>query len=453
MSSGPSRSNHLTVLTDALPGPLGATAAPSGCQLVVADGPQMGQAIELGATPQLVGTQAGCALILQDERVSRQHFQIQQDPQGGFIVQDLDSRNGTFYQGSKISEARLPEGAALKVGRTLLKIQPKPRALAIEPSQSRRFGALVAESLAMREIFALLALVSASDATILIGGESGTGKEIVAKAVHAHSARAEGPFVVVDCTALPESLVESELFGHAKGAFTGAQEARQGAFGRADKGTIFLDELGKLPLAAQAKLLRVLEDGRIRAVGADHERQVDVRVLAASCEPLERLVAEGQLRPDLYYRLAVISLILPPLRERREDIPLIVEALLTARGFSAGEIQGPNLQLLMGQQWPGNVRELRNALDRALAISPGARSFEQLRFFGVGEPVADTAHGAGVRTDLPFSQAKQLVIDHFERAYLGDLMARHQGNISAISRDAQLDRKHLRDLLKRHGLL
>ena len=445
------RSTTMTALTQL--GPEGALGEGGPCQLVVIDGPQMGCALLMGQGAVVVGHDPGCDLVLQDARVSRRHVQLEAAP-GGYKVQDLGSRNGTFYEGSRVEQALLPPGAVLKVGRTLLKLQPQPRALALEPSQARQFGELVAESLAMRQVFALLELVAPGDSTLLIGGESGTGKELVARAVHAHSARRGGPMVVLDCGALPEALLESELFGHVKGAFTGAQSAREGAFVRADGGTIFLDELGKLSLAAQARLLRVLEEGTLRPVGGDAPVRVDVRVLGASCEPLERLVAEGLFRPDLYYRLAVIQVTLPPLRERREDIPAIVAALLPWPGQQAQRLGGANLQALMAHDWPGNVRELRNIIERAVVLSPRATCFEELRLFGLEPARVPPAPGAGgTRADLPFGQAKQLVLERFEREYLGDLMARCEGNISQAARQAQLDRKHLRELLRRHGLL
>ena len=219
---------------------------------------------------------------------------------------------------------------------------------------------------------------------------------------------------------------------------------------RANRGTIFLDELAGVPLEVQARLLRVLEERRVRPVGADREFDVDVRVVAASRRRLERSVAEGSFRPDLYYRLSVVRIMLPALRQRREDIGPIIKALLRSRGMEAGPISGPNLHRLMAHDWPGNVRELRNIIDRAVALSPGAEDFQSLRI-SVSPQSADEA--LAIRTDLPFSDAKALILSNFELRYLRDIMARCDNNISAASRAAGLDRKHLKTLLRRHDLL
>jgi DNA-binding NtrC family response regulator len=302
----------------------------------------------------------------------------------------------------------------------------------------------------MRELFAVLEHVAPTDTTVLVQGETGTGKEGVARALHETSARRKGPFVAVDCGALPEGLVESELFGHVKGAFTGALAARAGAFARARGGTLFLDELAGIAPAVQARLLRVLEERRVRPVGGDAEQAVDVRVVAASRVELSLAVAEGSFRSDLYYRLAVVTLTLPALRQRREDLALLVAELLRRRGFEPGAVRGPGLELLSGHDWPGNVRELRNVLERSLVLSPGAGSFEQLR---LSLQPRGTGAELTLRTDLPFAEAKQAVVEAFERHYLRDVLARAGGNLSEAARQAGVDRKHLRALARRHGLL
>jgi transcriptional regulator with PAS, ATPase and Fis domain len=286
---------------------------------------------------------------------------------------------------------------------------------------------------------------------VLVQGETGTGKELVARALHEASPRRTGPFVAVDCGALPESLLESELFGHVKGAFTGAERARAGAFTRAHGGTLFLDELGGVPSGVQARLLRVLEERRVKPVGSDDERPVEVRVVAASRTSLEGAVAAGTFRPDLYYRLSVLVIELPPLRSRREDLPLMVKELLKRRGLEdSGPIDGEGFDRLRAHAWAGNVRELRNVNDRALTLSPGARTFRELKV-SIAPSLGDDG-GLGVRTDLPFKDAKDALVGEFERRYLEDLLARHQGNLSAAARFAQIDRKHLRELVRRHGL-
>lgn len=437
--------NQVTVHTEAFPG---REASESICELVVVEGPDMGLAVTLGDDPVRVGTGEACALRLTDDRASRDHLEVEATGEG-FVARDLDSRNGTLFEGSLVTEVTVQPGATFKVGRTFLRIRPRPEPLTLAPSQSRRFGELVAESLEMREVFAVLEHAAKSEVTVLLEGETGTGKELAARAIHDESERRNRPFVAVDCSALPSGLVESTLFGHVRGAFTGASAARDGAFVRADGGTIFLDELTSIELDVAARLLRVLEQGEVRPVGADRERAVDVRVIAAGHD-LEQRVAEGRFRPDLYYRLSVVHIKLPPLRRRREDVAPIVAELLRRRGVEAGEVSGPNLDRLMAHSWPGNVRELRNVIDRAVALSPGAESFADLQ---IGVPGEQNDAGPSVRTDLPFSEAKQLVIDDFERRYLADVYRRCAGNISAAAREADIDRKHFRNLLKRHGII
>src|SRR5262249_51685311 len=259
-----------------------------------------------------------------------------------------------------VSEVTVPAGSTLLVGRSALRVEPEAQPLDLPPSQARRFGELVGESLAMREVFAVLERVAATDATVLVEGETGTGKEVVARAIHDASARRRGPFVAVDCGALPESLLESELFGHVRGAFTGAAQPRAGMLVRADGGTLFLDELGRISPTVQARLLRVLEERVVRPLGGDSERTVDVRVIAASRDDVVAGVAAGRFRPDLLYRLAVVRVALPPLRTRREDLAILVRELLRRRGLADEPAGGPNLDRLIAHGWPGNVRELRN---------------------------------------------------------------------------------------------
>ena len=285
---------------------------------------------------------------------------------------------------------------------------------------------------------------------MLLEGETGTGKELAARAIHERSTRRGGPFVAIDCGALPETLLESELFGHVRGAFTGAAQSRAGAFQRAHGGTIFLDELGSIPPAVQARLLRVLEERVVRPVGADQEKRVDVRVLAASPIDLTTRVAEGAFRPDLFYRLSVVRVVLPALRARREDLSVLVTELMRRRGLTAGRMAGANLDRLNAHTWPGNLRELRNVIDRAIALSPGAQSFAELRVH-ITPQAADEA--LTVRTDLPFTEAKAAVLQTFELRYLRDVLQRCEGNISAAARQSGLDRKHLRTLLRKYGLV
>ncbi|MFO0727535.1 MAG: sigma 54-interacting transcriptional regulator [Myxococcota bacterium] len=434
-----------TVYSEALP----VSGAPVRCQLVVIEGPDQGRATVIGDQELIVGSEASADLVLTDDRVSARHLSIRAED-GRFVLTDLDSKNGTLYEGSRIAQAAVPPGATLRLGRSFLRILPDRQPLSIQPSQARRFGELYAESLAMREVFAVLELAADADVTVLLEGETGTGKELAARAIHEHSARKQGPFVAIDCGALPESLLESELFGHVRGAFTGASTARDGAFARAHGGTLFLDELAGISPAVQARLLRAIEEKKVRAVGSDVERPVDVRVIGAAGVDLLALVAEGSFRADLVYRLSVLRVVLPPLRARREDLPILVRTLLARRGLPEEGVEGPNLHRLMAHAWRGNVRELRNVLDRAIALTPSAKSFGELRISldpqGSEDPLA-------IRSDLPFGTAKEAILHAFERRYLADVLARCEGNISATARETELDRKHLRSLLRKHELI
>jgi DNA-binding NtrC family response regulator len=290
---------------------------------------------------------------------------------------------------------------------------------------------------------------------VLIEGESGTGKELAARSLHDASARAQRPYVVFDCTTVSKDLAESELFGHARGAFSGAVSDREGAFRQADGGTIFLDELGELPLDLQPKLLRVLESGEIRRVGETHYRKVDVRVLAATHRNLNAEARRGRFRSDLLYRLAVLRVQLPPLRSRPEDIAAIAERLLAGQLSAESRVEGPNLERLQGYSWPGNVRELRNVLTRTLALAPrrdGQVRFSELVFNLASDAVGPATLGyafPGVEVPLPFKEAKQQLMTQFEEEYVEALLRRHGGNISQAAKAAGLSRKHLYALLRR----
>ncbi len=421
-----------------------------GVQVVVIEGPDAGRAARITSDVDcVIGTDPSADLVLRDDRVSRRHCTLRRDGSGIDVV-DGASTNGTFYEGVRIDRATIAIGATLKLGHTFVRLLAEPTELEITPSQSRRFGEMVGESLAMREVFAVLELAAESNATVLLEGETGSGKELAARAIHDASDRRKKPFVAIDCSALPEGLIESELFGHVRGAFTGATGPRKGAFVRADGGTLFLDELGSVPTNVQTRLLRVLEERRVRAVGSDDERVFDVRVVAASRDDLTRKVAEGAFRPDLYYRLSVLRVRIPPLRARREDLAPIALEILRVRGLE-GPVTGLGLETLHVHDWPGNARELRNAIDRAIALSPAARTFAELKIGALG-PRTIEGDAASVRSDLPFAEAKQLVITAFEKKYLADLVERADGNVSEAARLADVDRKHLRDLLDKYGL-
>jgi DNA-binding NtrC family response regulator len=305
----------------------------------------------------------------------------------------------------------------------------------------------------MRELFATLARIAPKNIGLLVQGETGTGKEEVARAIHARSPRAEKPFVVIDATALPETLAESLLFGHERGAFTGATDRRVGLFEAAHGGTVFLDEIGELPSALQAKFLRVLERQEFTRVGGNVPIKVDVRVIAATHRDLRNEIDTNRFREDLYFRLAQLRVVIPPLRDRLEDIPILCRKLLAS---IAGDrdllIEQAALVHLAAQPWPGNVRELRNVLARAAALcTDGVIKRSDVAGEGFGFRGTREERQA---LDLSgkFVEAKDRAIGRFESAYLSALMKRCNGNLSMASREADLARHHLRDLLKKRGL-
>ena len=379
----------------------------------------------------------------------------------GYLLRDMGSTNGTLLDGAEIKEAWLKSGAVITVGKVELKVRPFSERIEMLPSEADCFGEVVGSGIRMREIFGLLERLGPTDATVLIGGETGTGKDVLARAIHGSSPRSERPFIVVDCGAVVGSLIESELFGHERGAFTGATASRQGAFELADGGTLFLDEIGELPLDLQPKLLRALEQRAFRRVGGNKTLRVDIRVVAASKRNLRMEVERGKFREDLYFRLAVVPIDLPPLRERREDIPLLVEHLLVSLGAHdpAGEaprIAPGGLDALVAHDWPGNVRELRNVLERAAYLAR-ATGEDVMPF--AGAPMAASIPKADGDDEAASFDASRSYRDtraeweaRFERRYVGWLLDRHEGNISAAARAADMDRKYLYKLARKHGL-
>jgi transcriptional regulator with GAF, ATPase, and Fis domain len=396
-------------------------------------------------TRMVVGSAPGVDVVVADETVSRLHAEL--DPrEDGLWVRDLGSRNGTLVDGVRITGARAPEGGVIRIGATRMAVFAPAEPVAFDLWPQDRFGGLLGTSTAMRELFARLAKVAALDTTVLVQGETGTGKELVARAIHDASARAAQPFVIVDCAALPESLLEAELFGHARGAFTGAVASRAGAFEVASGGTVFLDEIGELPLAVQPKLLRVLESQTVRRLGETTHRPVDCRFISATNRDLLKLVNAGAFRDDLYFRLAVVPVMVPRLREHAEDIPLLVEHFLKGRAAPVGEEMWRELA---SRPWVGNVRELRNFVEQALAF--GAR--EALARMPAGQTLAAQAEALPpVNLDRPFKELREDWMNHLERQYIAGLLARHGGNVSAVADAAGLDRTYVHRLIKKHDL-
>jgi transcriptional regulator with GAF, ATPase, and Fis domain len=393
-----------------------------------------------------VGSAPGAEVRVADREVSRLHAELEPVERGTWI-RDLGSRNGTFVSDLRVTAALLPDGARLRLGGTelVLRYPSEPAPVELWPGDS--FGGLIGGSAPMRELYAGLARVAESDAPVLLLGETGTGKELAALAIHASSKRAAQPFVIVDCAALSASLVEGELFGHARGAFTGAVGARAGSFEAADGGTIFLDEIGELPLALQPKLLRVLESRTVKRLGESEHRLVDVRLIAATHRDLGRLVNSGAFREDLYFRLAVLPMVLPALRARPSDIPLLYRHFLAGR-----QPREPvSERTLTEMPWLGNVRELRNFVERVCAIGASG----PIPLSGSPTPTADVSAPAGA-SPIPFDQSfkefRERWIDHGEREYLRRLLERHGRNVAAAAEAAGLDRTYVYRLIRKHDL-
>lgn len=435
-------------------------------QLVISSKDGNKRKYELGKKKTLrIGKRADNDIVINsDKTVSRNHVEIESTDDNQYILRDLNSTNGTLINGLKVKEAFLSQGDLVQVGETKIEFESFDEKVQIEPSDEEFFGEMVGRSRKMRQIFGILGRISPSQATVIIEGETGTGKELVAKAIHDNSLRKDKPFVVFDCSAVAPNLIESELFGHMKGAFTGAVKDRMGAFEAAQGGTLFLDEIGELTIDLQPKLLRALEQREIKRVGSTQSRSLDVRVICATNRNLKDEVEEGKFREDLYFRLSVVKIQLPPLRERLEDIPLIVEKLLARARYNrkpdgqyyVTRIEDDALKILQRYGWPGNVRELNNILERAVSFAQdGAIHGQDLQyiFSEVQSGEEATVRLQSIDTDMPFKEAKQAVVETFEKEYLQELLDRNKGNVSAAAREAKIDRKHLRNLLIKYGIL
>ena len=438
-------------------------------RLLVSEGPDRGKEISIGKLKIYAGRSAVNDLALEDKAISGTHFEISADEKG-YLLRDLGSTNGVTYEGLRIKEVFLKPGCAFKAGNSTFIFQPSEDTVELPLSDQDRFGELLGRSVGMRAVFATLEKVSPSDLTVLIEGDTGTGKERVAHAIHEHSRRKNGNFVVLDCSAIPRDLMESTVFGHEKGAFTGAVAQHKGAFEQANGGTIFMDEIGELPVDLQPKLLRVLENRELKRVGGDKTIRVDVRVVAATNRDLRKMVAEGAFREDLYFRLSVIQLTLPSLRERPDDIALLTHHFLDlfARQNPGGrrlQLAPDALEVLTRHAWPGNVRELKNVCERAFNLADGALiTRKDLHLTSSLVPLPAPARSGGdaagddsasIAVDLTesYKDAKQRILDQFEREYMARLIDAHEGNISQAARTAGLTRYHLRELLKKHDLV
>jgi two-component system, NtrC family, response regulator GlrR len=430
--------------TEGLPSALPTHALVRECRLTLDDG----TTYYFRGERTVVGAHASADFVVADAALSKFHCEIR-IVDGTPFIRDLGSRNGTFVDQVPVVEAPLRDGATLTLGRTQMRFAIGAKQIEIPLSQNERFGRLIGRSVPMRAAFALLERAAASDSTVLLQGETGTGKDLAAESIHLGSARKDGPFVVVDCAAIPGNLLEAELFGHEKGAFTGATAQRIGAFEAAHGGTLFLDEVGELPIDLQPKLLGVIERREVQRIGSTQRRPIDVRLVVATNRNLRQEVNARRFRSDLYFRVAVLTVTLPPLRERVSDLQLLVDAILadmdaTEEEAAARLRSGELMPELMAHAWPGNVRELRNYVESVLVRQEVA--------LGTGAAAMAAQDQPTIEVGQPLRVVRERWLRWVERRYLEQLLKQHGNNVSAAARAAGIDRVHLHRLLARVGL-
>ena len=433
MSEGPTRAR-----------PLPTVVRYAKVRVSVTRGPNTGLYVESAGTPVRIGTSSENDLVLTDDTVSRRHAELQPTPLG-MRVRDVESTNGIVMGGVRLKDGFVTGDFQIAMGETWVAVQWLGETVDREQVQTDRFGDVLGRAPRMRELFADLERIAPSEVTLLIEGETGTGKDLIAESVHAQGGRASGPFVVFDCGAVAPTLVESALFGHVRGAFTGASQNRPGLFDVADGGTLFLDEIGEMPLAMQAKLLRVLQDGEIRPVGADRSRHVDVRLIAATHRDLEAMVVAKTFREDLFYRLNVVLLRIPPLRERTADIPLIVQRLAEKHATNRRvRFTRAALDRLVAFPWPGNVRQLENEVRRCIVLAAGD-----------GDLVIDAADLSPEIVRGVSDAAREVGlhlrsrVDSLEKDLLEEALTKTEGNQTKAAELLGLSRFGLQKMMKR----
>ena len=423
--------------------------------LAVVDGPSRGARAQVGSEIARIGTADGNDLVLADRTVSRFHCEVVLRGEA-ILIRDCGSTNGTLIDGVRIREAEIPPGTLVRIGGSALRVELGEEPAFVEVSGRTAFGELVGASVELRRVYAVLERLALTDATVQVQGETGTGKDVLARSLHAASRRAAGPFVAVDCGAIPEHLVESELFGHVKGAFTGATSDRRGVFEEADGGTLFLDEIGEMPLALQPKLLRAIESRSIRRVGGTGARTVDVRIIAATNRSLASSINDGSFREDLYYRLAVVEVRLPPLRARRDDIPVLAAHFLRMFGGVGGDgaLPAEFIAGLVGRGWPGHVRELRNYIERCVSLGtiaprPAVASAPEP---APGGPLPPDSIERFVALHLPLKEARRAWTESFELVYVRAMLKLVGGNVTRAAERAGVSRRFLQRMVARLGI-
>ena len=409
------------------------------CKLEIVGGPNRGTA-RVFSTPSIVIGRAQADFQLDDRRVSALHAEIRLE-NGGYRLRDLGSTNGTYVGALRVVDAFIVANTTIAIGDSLVQFTPLPSSTELPLSKATRLGGLVGSSAVMRRLYEVIERLAATDATVLVTGETGTGKELAARAIHDRSPRRDGPFVVLDCGALPGQLLEDLLFGHEPGAFTGANSQRRGVFEAAHGGTLFLDEVGEIPLELQPKLLRVLEAKQVRRLGGARSLDCDVRIVAATNRDLAAEVNRDAFRSDLYFRIAVARVQMPPLREHRDDLDEIVANCLVQLG--AATLPDSFVAWARQQQWPGNVRELRAAIEQTLALA---------RHPDIVARQMSASPALEIDVKVPFKEAKRKLVEELERRYVTELIDAHDGNVSAAARAADLDRMTIYKMLYRAGL-
>jgi DNA-binding NtrC family response regulator len=416
--------------------------------LTVTAGPEKGRSFRIEVTQAsrvLVGQSPACEVRLTDRSVSRRHAALERVGLD-LRLTDMGSTNGTFVDRVRVVEAILSGGEFVRVGQTMFRVE-REAALERALPEADAFGRVVGASREMRRLYPLCARIAAANVPVVVEGETGTGKEALAESLHEMGPRATGPFVVFDCTAVPPNLVEAELFGHERGAFTGAVASRKGVFEQAQGGTLLIDEVGDLEPSLQPKLLRAIERFEIRRIGGDKWIKVDVRVLAATRRDLDKEVQAGRFRDDLFHRLAVARIELPPLRHRQGDVATLAIHFWQELGGDPRALTREMVQKWEDYAWPGNVRELRNTIARQIALGDLAHAPPE-------RPPAEREEDAidkYVDMGLPFPQARDRILEEFEQRYVARLLEKHGGDVAQAAAASGIGRRYFQKLRARTG--